>query len=74
MFKILEKKKNVLQFIKLLRMLFIFWPKANQKDVVVIVQKYVFKLDSSLRNDNICLGKRSNLREIKMVLTVISVN
>ena len=55
-------------------MLFIFWPKANQKDVVVIVQKYVFKLDSSLRNDNICLGKRSNLREIKMVLTVISVN
>ena len=49
-------------------MLFIFWPKANQKDVVVVIQKYVFKPDSSLGNDNICLAKRPNLREIKLVL------
>lgn len=68
MFKILEKKNNVLEFIKLLRMLFIFWSKANQKDVVVVAQKYVFKLDSNLGNDNICLTKRPNLREINLVL------
>ena len=68
MFKILEKKNNVLEFIKLLRMLFIFWSKANQKDVLVVAQKYVFKLDSNLGNDNICLTKRPNLREINLVL------